>query len=99
MAKIVFELTIDTDNLDPTDRCYYDYVDYPIESSATKKEIDAVLEEIYEQMASPDEKFGTAFSSWFYNTLCNQYDMMCDILWDALDTYVQDELTARFKED
>ena len=63
MAKIVFEMTIDTDNLDPTDRCYYDYVDYPIESSATKKEIDAALEEIHEQMASPDKEFGTAFNS------------------------------------
>lgn len=99
MAKIVFELCIDTDDLDPADRCYYDYVDYPIESDASESEIDAALAVIYEQMAAPNKEFGTAFKSWFYNRLDDQYDMMCDILWDAVDTYVQDELTARFKED
>lgn len=98
MAKEVFNIVINIDDLDPNDRLYYDYVDWPIDSRASESEIDAALTVIYKQMAAPDKEFGTAFKSWFYYNLPKQYDTMCDILWDAIDTYVQNELTARFKE-
>ena len=100
MAKKVFNLVINTDDLDPNDRCYYDYVDWPIDSRASKEEVDKALAEIYEQMAQPVDGFATtAFHSWFYNRLSGMYQQFEDILWDAIDTYVQDELTERFRED
>lgn len=95
MAKKIFELVIDTKDLDPDLRCYYDCVD----DSVPKEEVDAALAEIYEQMAEPVRNFDTVFHAWFYNKLGLMYDTMADTLWDAIDTYVQDELEARFKED
>lgn len=99
MAKKVFEIVIDTDNLDPRDRCYYDFVDWPIDSRASEEEVDSALAEILAGMSEEDKTFGTSFHKWFYNAKPKAYDMMCDILWDAIDEYVQDELTKRFKED
>ena len=99
MAKKIFEFTVNTDNVDPELRCYYDYVDWPIESNASKEEIDVALKEIFEQMAAPNEEYGTAFHAWFYNKLFGLYKDMCDNIADAIDEYVYDELTARFKED
>lgn len=99
MGKMVFAIEIDVDDLDPYSRCYYDFVDWPIDSRASTEEIDAALTEIYDQMTAPDREFGTAFKSWFYNKRPKAYDMMCDLLWNTVDEYVQDELTKRFKKD
>ena len=99
MAKIILSLTVDTDDLDPDLRCYYDYVDWPIDSKATKEQIDAALAEIYEQMSVPDKEYGTAFNAWLNTKMFGACERMWDEIWDAIDEYVWDELTARFKED
>jgi len=99
VAKKVFEIVIDTDCLNAEDRCYYDFVDWPIDSRATKEDVDRALVKILDNMSESDEEFGTAFHRWFYEKLPCQYDVLCDALWDAIDEYVQDELTKRFKED
>ena len=97
MAKTVFEIVIDTDDLDPEDRLYYEYVGDNVAGIVTKQEIDAALKEIYDQMTAPCERFETRFHSWFYHRLSEMYDLMADTLWDAIDTYVQDELYEHFK--